>query len=119
MKKVFYIICALSLLGGAALNFTSCEKYILPELILAKDTLLVADTAVVVPVGVTSNVKWSVKVPTDKSWIKATPEAQVKGDSTIIVSIGANTEIEPRDASLSVTSETLLKTIYVHQDGLR
>lgn len=120
MKKVFCIICASIAAGVALMNFSSCEKYILPELVLAADTLYVADTMQVVPVGVKSNVKWTVSMDDqDSSWISVTPKAQVKGDSTIYITIEANTEAEPRETSLTVTSETLLKSIYVHQDEVR
>jgi len=119
MNKVFSIICAILLLSVMGYNFISCEKYILPELKLAQDTLLLADTAQIVSVKVTSNVKWSVSGEKEIAWISFTPKDQVKGDSTIIISIEANTEVEPRETSLTVTSETLRKSIFVQQDGVR
>lgn len=87
---------------------------------LSRDTLLLADTLQTVPVGVKCNVAWTISVSDDDtSWVSATPKRKVTGDSTIFITVKANTEVESRETSISVSSETLRKYIFIQQDGVR
>lgn len=117
--KNFYSIAGLFLLTGIILmHFASCEKYILPELVPAKDTLtLPCHAQQDIAIGVSSNVKWHLSVSSGSEWIEATPAAQVKGDTTIFLNVKANTDVESRQGKLVVTSETLEKSIVILQDG--
>jgi len=117
MKNFHTALIAL-LLGIVLLNSVSCEKYILPAITLSQDTLAIACTTQQdIPVKVSSNVKWQVSISEGEGWIKFTPKVAVKGDSTILITVEANTDIESRQGKLNVTSETLSKSIVILQDG--
>lgn len=117
MRKYCTIFFAFLLLSAGLADFTSCEKYVLPELTLSVDTLFCTEFQQTLPVGVHSNVKWQMTYDKSNAWLSATPTREVRGDSTIFVTVEANTEEEPREATLTVTSETLRRFLVVRQEG--
>jgi len=118
MKRHHIIIPAILLLLLGQMGFTSCEKYILPSIKLAQDTLACTEYEQTLQVAVTANVKWTLSKDETDTWLTATPKKEVKGDSVIFITVEANTSEEPREATLSVTSEAIRKLLVVRQEGI-
>ena len=117
VRKVFTGIVAAALLGLAAAQLSSCEKFVLPEVGLSKDTLLFSAAAGSQSLQVTTNVITTIKVDLmDEMWLVADP-AWIDESSTVTFTVEANTGTEARTATVPVKSESILKNVVVIQEG--
>lgn len=111
-RKIVILLLALSLAGSVC--FSSCEKYILPSLSFATDTLSVSAAAQTVPQTVVTNVDWSLY--SNSNWASS-DLTEGSGETAITVSVLENTDAESRRCSITVETETLKKTFLIIQQG--
>lgn len=99
-----------------AMQFTSCEKYVLPELSFAPDTLSFKSAADSSKMKLNCNVIWYVD-PGDAEWITFNP-AYGEGPADIMVSVTENGGEALRSATVYFVTETLKKSFIVEQESL-
>ena len=116
MRKASTIIIPAVLALVAAAQFMGCEKYVLPDISVAPDTLrfgAAADSAVV---QLTTNVITKPEPADGNSWISTWPE-WFDASSELTVYVQANTGTTARTGILYFTSEAIQKKIIVIQEG--
>jgi len=114
MKKTAAILSASLLAIIFISEFSSCEKYILPELSFAPDTLTFSAAADSLPIEVTSNVFWEVKHESENSWLSCDP-GPYEGNRTIMFEAKANETGNERSISIDIQSESIRKRLYIQQ----
>lgn len=92
----------------------SCEKYILPNIELSRDSLFFTASADSATVYVISNVQWKVSVKTgDASFCTFTPDQGfAEGEITFRVKDAIKTLAE---CEIEVRSEIISKSLYIRQ----
>ncbi len=113
MKKSVIIILVSSAIVFALSHITSCEKYILPNLSLSKDTLSFSAIEDSVNISINSNVMWEFD-ETGVDWIVVTPNSGDEAD-TVKVKVFANSEAAERTHTLTITSETISRNLVIIQ----
>ncbi|MBO4656917.1 MAG: BACON domain-containing protein [Bacteroidales bacterium] len=117
MKKVLMAILAAAVLAAAAAGAASCEKYVLPELSLSQDTLLVNKSAQQLSLTVNSNVQWEFDVASAQvEWVIFDPEWGEVGRK-VTISVEENTSGAVRKAAIPVQSQTIQKQLLIVQSG--
>ena len=117
MKKVLMAILAAAVLAAAAAGAASCEKYVLPELSLSQDTLLVNKSAQQLSLTVNSNVQWEFDVASAQvEWVIFDPEWGEVGRK-VTISIEENTSGAVRKAAIPVQSQTIQKQLLIVQSA--
>lgn len=117
MKKVLMAILASAVIIAAAAGAASCEKYVLPELSLSQDTLLVNKSAQQLSLTVNSNVQWAFDVDGDKvEWVSFDPEWAEVGRK-VTISIEENATGKMRSATVPVSSQTISKKLLIVQSA--
>ena len=117
MKKVLMAILAAAVLAAAAAGAASCEKYVLPELSLSQDTLLVNKSAQQLSLTVNSNVQWEFDVAgAQVEWVIFDPEWGEVGRK-VTISVEENTSGAVRKAAIPVQSQTIQKQLLIVQSG--
>lgn len=115
MHKKFATIALISVLSlFVLLQFHSCEKYVLPELSIAPDTLYFGADSLSQDISVSSNVPWETQV-TD-SWLRASAQYG-EGDSTITIIVNKNNGAA-RSSSVTIQTESLRKSLIVNQSAV-
>ena len=116
MRKASTIIIPAVLALIAAAQFMGCEKYILPDISVAPDTLrfgAATDSAVV---RLTTNVITKPEPEDGVSWISAWPD-WFDESSDLTVYVQANTASTARTGILYFKSEAIQKKLIVIQEG--
>ena len=117
MKKVLMAILAAAVLAAAAAGAASCEKYVLPELSLSQDTLLVNKSAQQLSLTVNSNVQWEFDVASAQvEWVIFDPEWGEVGRK-VTISVEENTSGAIRKAAIPVQSQTIQKQLLIVQSA--
>lgn len=117
MKKVLMAILAAAVLAAAAAGAASCEKYVLPELSLSQDTLLVNKSAQQLSLTVNSNVQWEFDVASAQvEWVIFDPEWGEVGRK-VTISVEENTSGAVRKAAIPVQSQTIQKQLLIVQSA--
>ncbi|MCF0177642.1 MAG: BACON domain-containing protein [Bacteroidales bacterium] len=112
MKRSLPIL-AFAVMLFAVMNFSSCEKYILPEIKFAQDTLSVDASAHQLQQTVTSNVAWEIaSVPL---WCAIEIEETATG-AILHLSISEN-DGDMRESKINVESASLRKGFTLIQEG--
>ena len=106
MRKAFATIIPVLLLAVFAAQFSACEKYVLPSLEIAPDTLRFGATADSQAVVVTTNVITTLYPENDDYWVHARPAW-----------LEQNATVESRTAVIPVKSEAILRNLVVIQEG--
>ena len=115
MKKFFTITVPIALAAILVLQFTSCEKYVLPELALGTDTLFFSASADSSEVAVESNVIWQASLENSgDDWLETGP-SWFEGPGEAYVKVQENVSGSQRSANVVVKSETITKKIFVIQ----
>ena len=121
MRKSSYFIIlttVLAVISGAL--FSSCEKYVLPELSFEPDTLLFTAAGGTRTVSLHSNVSWEAGInrsdATYVDWITFTPTFG-DGDCEIEVTLPENTSGPMRSLTFDIKSETISHTFTIIQEG--
>ena len=114
MKKIVTVAVASTIAALTVIQMVSCEKYVLPELTVAPDTLRFGAAADSALVKVHSNVIWSNKDNPD--WISVSVDWG-DSDAETFVSVTENTATQARQAQVSIKSETIQRYIVVEQAG--
>ena len=110
-------ILASAVIIAAAAGAASCEKYVLPELSLSQDTLLVNKSAQQLSLTVNSNVQWAFDVDGDKvEWVSFDPEWAEVGRK-VTISIEENATGKMRSATVPVSSQTISKKLLIVQSA--
>lgn len=115
VKKAFAIIVPLAIVLLAALQFSSCEKYVLPEMCLTPDTLYFSTNGGSSTVEVSANIKWSISKSGVPDWLDYSPD-QGEEDGEVQIEVAASTQ-PGREATLIFRSETLEKKLVVIQSA--
>lgn len=115
MKKIAISIVGL-IIGALFLSqFTSCEKYILPEVYFEPDTLHFDYQESTKPVTLHSNVIWKIELDDDaQEWMKLSNSGDTSGcviDVTVKENIGAK-----RTKILTVETEAIKKNLTIIQE---
>ena len=111
VKKYLAIIVPCIAAAILAANFSSCEKYILPSLEPAVDTLFFKAAADSSTLNISSNVAWQLSCP--EKWVSLSTD-RGKGDASVSVKVSEST-LPERKADLTVSSETFKKTVVILQ----
>lgn len=102
MKKVLYIMMFAAVL-------VACKKQ--PSLELDKTSVSFTTAGSTAQVNVSANYPW--KATASESWIKV---KYTDGNAVLSITVSTNNGTEPRQGTVTVTSENLLKTISITQD---
>ena len=117
MKKVLMAILASAVIIAAAAGAASCEKYVLPELSLSQDTLLVNKSEQQLSLTVNSNVQWAFDIDGDKEeWVSLDPEWAEVGRK-VTISIEENATGKMRSATVPISSQTISKKLLIVQSA--
>lgn len=116
MKKFLAIIIPLLALLTAICQFSSCEKYILPELSIVPDTLTFNATPDSSTLQVLSNVKWSCTSGAESDWYQISP-TEGNGNGEVMIKVNENGSQTERSATVAISSETIRKTFLIIQQG--
>lgn len=68
---------------------------------------------------VTTNANWSINIPAEYSWVKATPASGEAGETTVVFTADENTTGSDRTAELLVVVVDVEKPISLFQSGFR
>ena len=109
------ILVPLLVLGLLAAQFSSCEKYVLPDIQLGQDTLFFSAASGSQTLHIATNVITTANPA--ENWISADPQ-WFDESSTISIKVAANPDSTSRTGLIPIKSETILKTLVVIQDGL-
>lgn len=115
MKKLFTIIVPLAALLVFAAQFSSCEKYVLPEMTLSEDSVYFYSRTDTVSIMVYSNVVWSF-TNEDNNWYKGYPNWG-DADSLVMFIVEENIDDRPREAELIIKTETISRTLHIFQEA--
>lgn len=102
MKKVLYFLMI-------ATALVACKKQ--PSLELDKTSVSFTTAGSTAQVNVSANYPWTATA--SESWIKV---KYTEGDAVLSITVSANNGTDPRQGTVTVASEDLLKTITVTQD---
>ena len=110
-------LCATAVIIAAAAGAASCEKYVLPEISLSQDTILVNKAAQELSLTVNSNVQWEFDVAgVGIDWVIFDPEWGELGRK-VTVSIEENTSGSVRRATVPFQSQTISKQLIIVQSA--
>lgn len=116
VRRIYAIIIPLSLMLLVFLQGTSCEKYVLPEMSFAPDTLYFSAAGGVQSFTVTTNVICTVDRDKEIKWIVADPYF-LEESAVVNLTVEANPGTTARTAALPVKTESFLKYLTVIQEG--
>lgn len=116
MRNVSRILLPACLLLVFAAQFTACEKYVLPSVTIAPDTLRFAAAADSQAIVVTTNVITTLYPESNDFWVYAQPE-WLDQSCTVFIHVFDNSSTEPRTAVIPVKSEAILRHLVVIQEG--
>lgn len=95
---------------------TSCEKYVLPELSFAPDTLRFSASGGTQSFSVTTNVICTIDKDHGVKWITADPDF-LEESTTVRITVEANPDAAAREAALPLKTESFLKYLTVIQEA--
>lgn len=115
MKKLLSISVPLAVILTVLLLPSSCEKFTLPEINFAPDSLFFGKAAETKEIFVQSNVNWTIYVPLDKenSWFTVEPLTGF-GDQTVKVTV-SEAKADSLACSIQIYSEIISKPIFIQQ----
>lgn len=116
MRKILSFTIFFALAAVLALQFASCEKYVLPELSLTPDTLKFSAAADSLPVQVKSNVIWNSSAANQVDWLKWNRDG-MEGDQEMWFYATENTNALSRRETITFKSESLKRSLVVIQEG--
>ena len=116
MRKVTTIITVFSLLALLAIPFSSCEKYVIPDLRVSPDTLRFGAAADSQKVFVTTNVNTILIMDMQDPWVFADP-GFLEESTEVTFYVLENEESRTRTLEFPVRSEALQRKIIVIQAG--
>ena len=95
---------------------SGCEKFVLPEINFAPDTLTFAARADSMALFIETNVITTAKAESDDNWTWATPQ-WFDADTTVVFHVNENTSTSSRTATIPIKSEAIVKHVVVIQEG--
>ncbi len=110
-----FLVSALLVLAAAA-QFTGCEKYVLPDLSIAPDTLRFNAMADSADIFLTTNVIAKTEAEQGSEWITSWPE-WFEENATVTIYVRQNTGQTERTGILYFKSEAIEKKLVVIQAG--
>lgn len=116
MKKAATIIIPVLLLILAAAQFSSCEKFVLPDISVTPDTLRFSARADSAEVRLSTNVITKAEAD-DDFWITTWPD-WFDTSSNLMVFVRENTDSLSRTGILYFKSEAIQKKLVVIQEGI-
>ena len=118
MRKAFAILLPVVLLALLAVQFSGCEKYVLPELTISADTLRFTAAADSQQIVVTTNVITTLYPESSDNWVRANPE-WLEASTTVFIRVSENPNAQTRRATIPVKSEAIKRELVVIQEGAR
>lgn len=116
VRKITSILVSVLLVLAAAAQFTGCEKYILPDLSIAPDTLRFNAMADSADIFLTTNVISKTEAEQGSEWITSWPE-WFEESATVTIYVRQNTGQAERTGILYFKSEAIEKKLVVIQAG--
>ncbi len=116
VRKISSILVSVLLVLAAAAQFTGCEKYILPDLSIAPDTLRFNAMADSADIFLTTNVISKTEAEQGSEWITSWPE-WFEESATVTIYVRQNTGQAERTGILYFKSEAIEKKLVVIQAG--
>lgn len=116
VRKISSILVSVLLVLAAAAQFTGCEKYILPDLSIAPDTLRFNAMADSADIFLTTNVISKTEAEQGSEWITSWPE-WFEENATVTIYVRQNTGQAERTGILYFKSEAIEKKLVVIQAG--
>lgn len=116
VRKIPSILVSILLVLAAAAQFTGCEKYILPDLSIAPDTLRFNAMADSADIFLTTNVISKTEAEQGSEWITSWPE-WFEENATVTIYVRQNTGQAERTGILYFKSEAIEKKLVVIQAG--
>lgn len=116
VRKISSILVSVLLVMTAAAQFTGCEKYILPDLSIAPDTLRFNAMADSADIFLTTNVISKTEAEQGSEWITSWPE-WFEESATVTIYVRQNTGQAERTGILYFKSEAIEKKLVVIQAG--
>lgn len=116
VRKISSILVSVLLVMAAAAQFTGCEKYILPDLSIAPDTLRFNAMADSADIFLTTNVISKTEAEQGSEWITSWPE-WFEESATVTIYVRQNTGQAERTGILYFKSEAIEKKLVVIQAG--
>jgi len=116
VRKISSILVSVLLVLAAAAQFTGCEKYILPDLSIAPDTLRFNAMADSADIFLTTNVIAKTEAEQGSEWITSWPE-WFEENATVTIYVRQNTGQTERTGILYFKSEAIEKKLVVIQAG--
>lgn len=116
VRKIPSILVSVLLVLAAAAQFTGCEKYILPDLSIAPDTLRFNAMADSADIFLTTNVISKTEAEQGSEWITSWPE-WFEESATVTIYVRQNTGQAERTGILYFKSEAIEKKLVVIQAG--
>ncbi|MBP9987757.1 MAG: BACON domain-containing protein [Bacteroidales bacterium] len=121
MKRTILPICLTAAFVLCMFFCNSCEKYVLPELTLDQDTIIVPVAGGVYPISFTTNVKWDID---DFGMVRWLNFSEITGSSdcqlkkyVIDMTVDPNDTGAPRSFEVPITTMSLEKHLFVQQEG--
>lgn len=121
MKRIVKILPACIVAVALFVQFSSCEKYILPAIAVKPDTLVFQATADTIVATITSTVQCTVDQPVNDDgesvgWASCDcGEFTGKGEGQLTVYVTANASSQRRNAIITINSEAIKKKVRIIQ----
>ena len=96
--------------------FSGCEKYVLPEITLAADTLNFAAREDSLGVFIETNVITTAKAESSDNWVWANPQ-WFDADTLVVIHVRENEATSSRTATIPIQSEAIVKNLVIIQEG--
>ena len=116
MKRLASYLTAVVLLTVIAAQFTSCEKYVLPEVSVSPDTLFFDCKGATKSVSLTSNVAWKIELDHDEQEALNLSNSGGYESCTIDVTVAENLS-KARTFVLTVQTEAFDRDLTIIQEG--
>jgi hypothetical protein len=121
MKRKAYCFLSIAMLFALTFSLSNCKKDDgkddTPVLKLGSETLTFPKEGGSSVVVVEANSEWSVEIPSDATWIAASPLSSTKKNAIITFTLLPNTGLA-RQADVKVKTATLSETINIQQAGI-
>jgi len=109
-----YLSPLVLMLLAVLFSCSKSEPEIEPELILAKEELILAKNSGTSMLAIKSNVPWTVS--SSQTWCTLTPASGEAGTKQISVAVAENTTNDTRNAIITITAGSLSKQVKVTQE---
>ncbi len=120
MHRLRFLLIACPLAAACLMQLTSCERYVLPGIVLTPDTLLFQAATATQESVVEANVKCTLELSSDEGqpdWVSCSGlDFKGCGSGILQVTVTENKAKHSRKAAITITSESLRKQLIILQN---